>query len=511
MPSMSQWSRYIGGFITLLIVGAIVYYFSQIITWVVVAWIVSLLGSPIMKLLGRIRLGKWRLPAAVRAVVVLFLFYGLFYLFIMTFVPLLIEQGRNLAGVNYAELIESLDEPISRANDWLIEKGLTDGELSEYALQDSLEAKAEKPQSDSLRLTADSTARDSLVQQPSALIDSTQEGSAALLPPNDSQRGPPVAAVLPSEVNGIPLRTRTVVRVDSLLLANGDTITQTNVAVNLQVMVEQSPEPKKQIKDTTAIIKNTDGPLEKLQKQVYSFFNPTQLTMVVSSTISFLGSLLLFITSVSFIAFFFLKDEELFGNFLKSVVADRYMDEVEHALSEIKRMLTRYFGGILLQVTTITTFVSVGLILLGVPNAFLIGFFAGVINVIPYVGPLIGGVFGILITISTNLDADFYAETLPLLIEVFVVFAAMQMLDNFVLQPVIFSNSVSAHPLEIFIVIIIGSQLGGIVGMLVATPAYTVIRVIASVFLSEFKIVQSMTQQMNVDLDDEEGPPSDTA
>ena len=126
-------------------------------------------------------------------------------------------------------------------------------------------------------------------------------------------------------------------------------------------------------------------------------------------------------------------------------------------------------------------------------NALLIGFFAAVINVIPYLGPLIGAVFAIFITISSNLDLEFYSEMMPLLLKVVAVFGAMQMLDNFILQPYIFSNSVLAHPLEIFIIILIGAKLNGITGMILAIPVYTILRVIARVFLSEYKIVQKLT------------------
>ena len=129
-------------------------------------------------------------------------------------------------------------------------------------------------------------------------------------------------------------------------------------------------------------------------------------------------------------------------------------------------------------------------------NALLIGFFAGVINVIPYLGPIIGGIFGILITISSNLDVDFYTQMLPLLIRVVIVFGTVQMLDNFVLQPFIFSTSVLAHPLEIFLIILMGAQIGGITGMILAIPAYTVLRVVARVFLSEFKLVQKITDRI---------------
>jgi predicted PurR-regulated permease PerM len=74
----------------------------------------------------------------------------------------------------------------------------------------------------------------------------------------------------------------------------------------------------------------------------------------------------------------------------------------------------------------------------------------------------------------------------------------MQLIDNFLIQPFIFSNSVRAHPLEIFFVVLIGAKLGGIPGMILAIPAYTVLRVVASVLLSESTIVQKLTRSINV-------------
>ena len=121
---------------------------------------------------------------------------------------------------------------------------------------------------------------------------------------------------------------------------------------------------------------------------------------------------------------------------------------------------------------------------------------AAFINVIPYLGPLIGAVVGIFITISTNLDADFYAQTMPLILKVMVVFLTVQLLDNLILQPFIHSTSVMAHPLEIFLVIMVGAQIGGIPGMVVAIPAYTVIRVASRAFFNKFRIVQRMTRRM---------------
>jgi predicted PurR-regulated permease PerM len=218
-----------------------------------------------------------------------------------------------------------------------------------------------------------------------------------------------------------------------------------------------------------------------------------------TGVVSAFGGLLIGAFSILFITFFFLKEQGLFTSFLVALVPNAYEQQVRNTVDDVSRMLTRYFGGIVIQISIITLYVTIFLTVLGVKNALLIGFFAGIINVIPYLGPLIGASFGVFITISSNLDLGFYNEMLPLLGKVVLVFATVQMLDNFVLQPFIFSNSVLAHPLEIFIIILMGAQLGGIGGMVLAIPAYTVLRVLARVFLSEFKIVKRITDRMQAD------------
>jgi predicted PurR-regulated permease PerM len=125
-------------------------------------------------------------------------------------------------------------------------------------------------------------------------------------------------------------------------------------------------------------------------------------------------------------------------------------------------------------------------------------FLGAIVNVIPYIGPFIGMIFALVVSICSGLDMDFYTQMMPLLIKIVAVFLGMQVLDNLLLQPLIFSKSVQAHPIEIFVVIVIGSKLAGIVGMILAIPAYTVLRVIASIFLSEFKLVQELTAKLGI-------------
>jgi len=182
---------------------------------------------------------------------------------------------------------------------------------------------------------------------------------------------------------------------------------------------------------------------------------------------------------------------------ITSVLPNRYETQTFTAIDQSSKMLIRYFVGVVVQIIIITIFVSLALSILGVKNALLIGFFAALMNIIPYIGPILGASFAVLITLSSNLALPFYDEMLPLLFKVMGVFGVMQLLDNFILQPNIFSKSVKAHPLEIFIVVLMGAKIGGILGMVVAIPIYTVLRVLGKVFFSEFKIVKSITRSMD--------------
>jgi predicted PurR-regulated permease PerM len=487
-------TRYIGIGVMAVILLYIAYYFSDVITWVSLAWIVSMLGSPIMTLLGKVKIGKFRLSASLRAFIVLMLFFGVLASFVALIVPVVVQQGRNLAGVNYAKIMENLDEPFAHFSDRLIKYGIMEGELSKYH-KSADTSSAPKPPKIDTTTTKDTVAIDSPKTLPSN-VSTTQ-------PNTNFVTGDTINIVVNANDTGF-LYTKANIPIDSLLYY--DTLSETpkvrDVQFNVRVAMQGLPKPAdlqliEAAHDTTAIEKPTDSPLEKMKKRVFSFINPSA---VISGTagflFNFLGNFLILLTSVSFIAFFFLKDEELFARGIKGAIPDAYADRIDAALVEIKRLLTRYFGGMLFQVFMIALYVSILFAVLGIKNGILIGVFAAFLNIIPYLGPIIGALFAILVTISSNLELDFYTEIVPLIVKVCIVFASMQLLDNFLLQPIIFSNSIMAHPLEIFIVVIAGAKLGGITGMVVALPIYTVFRVIAASFLSEFKIVQQLTQHL---------------
>ncbi|MFK7796140.1 MAG: AI-2E family transporter [Aureispira sp.] len=456
MQSMfKKYSRYIGVIVTLLVLGFIFYYFSAIVTWVVLAWVISLLGSPLVAFMGKLQYKGWEIPSSIRAIVVLVLFYGIFSLLFYLFVPVIVQQGRELARVDYAALLGALEEPLDHVNDWLVERNFIAGELSGHIHPHH--------------------------------IDSVN--SATIAPSMDT---------LPTEIP-TPIVQTTTIHLDSILLTSGDSFPQTNLNLNIALNIDPSLLQGSSDSVTTDVLEQEGATgIDLLKAKLIDYISPSQIAArSVVYLVELLGNLLILISSVTFIAFFFLKDEKLFGTAIKALLPTGRLKEMDTALSAIKRLLTRYFSGILAQITVITIYVSILLSFLGIPNAFLIAFFAGIINVIPYLGPLLGAMFAMLVIISSNVDASFYLVTGPMLLKTCGVFASMQLIDGFILQPYIFSNSVSAHPLEIFIVVVLGANIGGITGMIVAIPVYTIIRVIAAVFLREFRLVQKLTQSMN--------------
>jgi len=177
---------------------------------------------------------------------------------------------------------------------------------------------------------------------------------------------------------------------------------------------------------------------------------------------------------------------------------EKYEQQIKHALSSVNRLLRRYFIGIVIQSLAIMTLDTIGLMIVGIKfnTAIVIGLIAGILNVIPYVGPLTGAIMAIIIGVATNLNLEFSTQIVPMIGYILLVFVGTRLIDDVLFQPLIFSSSVNAHPLEIFIVILIAGSIAGILGMLLAIPAYTVIRVFAKEFFNKFRVVEKLTRKI---------------
>lgn len=368
-------NRYLFLLFSLVIFAFSLYFFFSIILYVLLAFILSLIGQPLMKVfLNRLKLKRFSWGPALSAILTLLIFLGSVILLVSLLAPVLIDQAVRLASFDYAAMAAALEEPLERLRIFLTNLGF---ELEEDFSYD--------------------------------------------------------------------------------------------MVINL----------------------------------FNTWFVPEQIGSVFTQVFGWASEILIGIFSVLFISFFFLQERGMFVQFVITLVPNEYEDAVRNTLEDTVYLLQRYFQGVLLQMTVITLFITIALSIIGLKNAFLIGIIAALLNLIPYLGPALGAGFALAITLVTNSELPFYDMMLPLLVKVSISFALMQLLDNLILQPFIFSNRVMAHPLEIFIVVLLAAQvgvligLGAVLGMVLAIPTYTIFRVVARTFLSEFKVVQKLTNRMD--------------
>lgn len=369
---MAKTGKYFIAAIGILIAGLIIWYFSNIIAYILIAFVLSLIGHPLVSLIDRIKISKFVIPKPLNAFISLALIWTLIFTFFRIFVPIVADEAQELSSINTEVLQKSLEEPLKSAENWYLEISNKTGAKS----------------------------------------------------------------------------------------------------INFE---------------------------EYVTNKIVAFLNVSDLSKIFQTITGLLGDIFVAFFAISFITFFFLKDEKLFVNSLVLIIPEKYEDNVIHALSSIKRLLSRYFIGIIIDVSIMITLITIGLNIVGIElrHALVIGLFMGMLNVIPYVGPVLGGAFGLLVGILTNIEMHFYTELMPLLGFMLLVFITVQVIDATLIQPTIFSNSVNAHPLEIFLVILTAGSLAGIAGMILAIPSYTILRVIAKEFFNKFRVVKKLTEKIS--------------
>ena len=268
--------------------------------------------------------------------------------------------------------------------------------------------------------------------------------------------------------------------------------------------------------DLRAVLLGVQRPLEQFQESLQTLFAMPEGQMSLSdiivatlrrvldydtintafSSIIDLGlSSVIVLFSVSFITFFFLKEDGLFYSMVVSIFPERYAENVTRSLDKITHLLSRYFTGLLTESLILATIITVVMLCFGMhfENACFIGIIMGVMNVIPYAGPAIGGLVALFIGIVSPIDGYTIGHTAAIIVGVLLTVKAI---DDFIIQPTLYSSRVSAHPLEVFIVILMAGSVGGIVGMFIAIPSYTVLRVFAKEFFSEVSLVRKLTKQV---------------
>lgn len=368
---MKRTTRYILIFTGLVIFGFALWYFKSIVLYIIIAGILSLIGSPLVSLLCKIKIKDWRVPRAMGAGLTLLFLWALIFSFFSIFIPIVAKEAKVLSEIKVESVLENLEVPLQHL--------------------DSLFSKS-------------------------------------------------------------------------------------------QVTTAGKPFSAK----------------EYAAEKMISFIDISDVSNFLGYFAGTLGDIVISIFSISFITFFFLKDDQLVSNVILTITPSRYSVEIQHIMESVSKLLKRYFIGIGIEVISVSTLITVGLSIVGLRlnHILIIAFFAGMVNVIPYIGPIIGGTFGVVIGIATHLHLDYYSELLPLIGLIALVFITVQIIDNVVFQPLIYSSSVHAHPLEIFLVILIAGNLAGIPGMILAIPTYTIIRVIAKEFFKNSQIVKKLTRDI---------------
>ncbi|HEC43994.1 MAG TPA: AI-2E family transporter [Bacteroides sp.] len=367
---MNSVLRYFLIVLGLVVLGFLLWYFSAIVTYILIAAVLSLIFRPLVVQLGRIKIGKWKIPNGINAVMVLLLIWLLFFGFFRVFVPLIASEANELSQIDSDMLVQKFEKPIDK-----VEKLYYDYNAGKENI-------------------------------------------------------PSIEDFISGKIKNI---------------------------LNLEV-----------------------------------------ISNVFGSVVGLMGNLLIAVFSISFITFFLLKEKSVITDFIVLMVHEKHEEAIRNAMDSVRYLLMRYFVGLLSQASGIIILTTAGMSIAGIDFslALVIGLIVGLINVIPYLGPYLGGSIGILLGVANNLHMDFSAELLPMVLSMLTVIICVQLTDNFLFQPLIFSKSVKAHPLEIFLVILIAGTLAGIPGMILGIPMYTVVRVFAKEFLSQVRVVKKLTRNI---------------
>jgi predicted PurR-regulated permease PerM len=364
---MERIYKTIGILLLIILGGYLVWRFSFLIVYLVIAALVSFIGHPVVRFFDKLRIGRYHIPHGVSAFITLFLILGSFFSLIAIFVPLIFQEAQSISRIDLKKVSMEFQGPLTSIQN----------EMNRFGM--------------------------------------------------------------------IPA---------------GQT---------LQGMITENAK---------------------------SLVNISSVTSFLNGVLGFAGSFFIDLFSIFFIAFFFLKDDHLFENIILIVLPEKYSEPTHKVFLNSIRLLRRYFTGVIIEIIGGMSLITTGFLVLGVDNALLLGFLGGLINIIPYLGPVFGTVMGLTLGFTSALAAGEYSTLTTLSVKIALVVFGVHFLDTMLYQPIIYSKSVKAHPLEIFIVILIGGSIGGILGMLIAVPSYTLLRVIAREFFNKFRVVEKLTKNI---------------
>jgi predicted PurR-regulated permease PerM len=349
------------------IIGFLVWYFSQIVIFIIVAMVISIIGTPLVEKLDTIKIGRFNFPHTLSVTLTILLMVIVFFGLFAIFIPLVISEAQMISVIDGNKLAEYFKHEILWVEEQLFQLG-----------------------------------------------------------------------IMPKE---------------------------SSVATSFKDMV-----------------------LKVLDFGMFS--------NLLSAIISFTGNFFFNVGSILFLSFFFLHDSSMMPRLIILLFPEKYVNQIKRVMLKSRVLLSRYFIGLIIEVLINIALYSLGLFIVGVKGALVIGFLAGILVVIPYLGGLIAIIIGVLLGVTGVISAGEYAMILPMAIKVVIAMLLVQVLDNNIFQPFIQGKSVKAHPVEIFLVVIAAASFGGIPGIIVAVPAYGFLKIVAVEFLSQFKVIQKMSDNM---------------
>jgi len=233
-----------------------------------------------------------------------------------------------------------------------------------------------------------------------------------------------------------------------------------------------------------------------ISAKIMAVLNSFKLPNLANNILTFASAIFVGVFVTLFITFFFLKDSHIVMRFVDNITPDKYITEVHNIIKNTRMLISRYFVGVFCEILIMITLLSLGFYIAGFNKAILIAGVCGVMVILPYIGVFIGGGLGLMILVtdflSQNPNGDIFLPTAVFVL----IFVVVKLIDDFLLQPFIYSKSVKAQPLEIFLVILMAGRIGGIWGMVLAIPVYTFLRIIAKEFFNKWKFIKAITKEI---------------
>ncbi len=224
--------------------------------------------------------------------------------------------------------------------------------------------------------------------------------------------------------------------------------------------------------------------ISSLQNYVYNYFQHSLggITSSVGSIISTAASAVIVMITVPVVLFYMLKDGHKMIPNIAKMLPPRSRRRTIKLLGKMSDTISHYIGGQMIECLFVGVFTSIGYVLIGQKYALLLGVFAGICNIIPYVGPYIGIMPSVFVALSTSVSE---------LVWVVIVVIIVQQLDGNLVYPNVIGKSLNIHPLTIIIILMAAGNIAGLMGMILAIPLYAVVKVVVQYIYSIWMIEQS--------------------